>query len=203
MPWLQHHALYVGCTATLVFSFAAIGFDKGITDSFHETARPIDHWLQLLTFLGDGRVLIPGCILLWLGLMIARRPSARLPLLALGSILASGVFTQILKSIIGRPRPYLTLDSRYAHAPLDILYGFTLNHDLASFPSGHATAVFSLGWFTYRHAERPWQRWLVLAVAIVVGLTRVALWKHYLADTVAGAAIGIFFSEAVVELSAR
>ena len=177
----------------------AIGFDGGVSDSVHAIMLPTDPVMQAITFLGDGRVLVPACLLFALGCFFIKRSKTRLPLLALASIVLSSAITQLLKMLIGRPRPYALGDSRYANMTSDALQWFSMNKDFASFPSGHTTAVFSLAWFAITQLPGKRSRVAVFALATVVAFTRVALAKHYLADTIAGAAIGIIVSQAMVD----
>lgn len=201
--WLKSRNVYLTCMLLFVAACLTIGLDKGFTDTLHTQARPMDFWLQVVTWLGDGRVLIPACLLFSLAMLITKQPRAKLPLFALAAFLISGATTQFLKMIIGRPRPYLAGDLRYMHTPLDILQGFTLNSDFSSFPSGHATAIFSVAWFAASRVQSWLGRSALVALAAVIALTRVALWKHFLADTIAGAGIGIFVAQLVIDTMTR
>lgn len=201
--WFRQRKVYVSSLGLFFLACLTIGFDKNVTDTFHTSLRPLDYWICLFTFLGDGRVLIPGCIFFWLAMLITNQQRAKLPLLGLSSILISGGLTQLLKMMIGRPRPYASGDLRYINTSMDMLHGFTTNHDFASFPSGHSTAVFAIAWFAFRNVKSKAGQTAILLLAVLVALSRVALWKHFLSDTVAGAAIGIFMSELVIEISSE
>ena len=96
----------------------------------------------------------------------------------------SGIFSQILKHLFGRARPQLIDIVGPFH--FDV---FSISSRLASFPSGHTVTAFAaaltLGWFTPR-----W-RWPLLAVAALVGVSRVAVGAHYPSDVIAGALLGV------------
>ncbi|MBI3542359.1 MAG: phosphatase PAP2 family protein [Deltaproteobacteria bacterium] len=204
---LWRRAQHPACVAAVAFVVAVVslslGVDRPTTDAFHEYMRPYDPLLQILTILGDGRFLIPACLVVAAAraalarARASRQRAAKLPLLALGSLLASGILTQLLKISIGRPRPYTEGDTRYSSADLNIFHWFTTNKDFSSFPSGHSTAVFAVAWFAILNTKSRGAQVAFFAGACVVALTRVALWKHYFADTLAGAAIGIAVSELV------
>ena len=71
------------------------------------------------------------------------------------------------------------------------------DHPLQSFPSGHtATAVgLTVGLIRlYPHG-----RHLFVALAVLAASQRMAASAHYLSDTVAGAAIGLFFAAVVCD----
>ena len=96
----------------------------------------------------------------------------------------SGIFSQILKHLFGRARPSLMDVVGPWHFDL-----FAISARFASFPSGHTVtacaAALSVGWFAPR-----W-RWPLLAVAALVGISRVAVGAHYPSDVLAGAALGV------------
>jgi membrane-associated phospholipid phosphatase len=96
---------------------------------------------------------------------------------------------QLLKHIIGRPRP------RFAHSD-----AFSLGPSLAtgfdSFPSGHAANAFGaaavLAWFF------PAVRIPLYLVAGLVALSRVLRGSHFLTDVLVGAAVGVVIGSMVV-----
>ena len=195
----RHHKVYAAAAVAFAVACVAISFDRGVSDSLHEAMRPNDLALQAITFLGDGRFLVPACLLFALGCFVFKKSKTPLPLLALVAMLLSGAITQLLKMTIGRPRPYALGDSRYVNMTSDALQWFSLNKDFASFPSGHTTAVFSLAWFAITQLRGRRSRVAIFLLATLVALTRVALAKHYLADTIAGAAVGIMVAQALAD----
>lgn len=105
-------------------------------------------------------------------------------LFMLNALIFGGIFVQLLKSIIGRPRPRLYLEEQlYQPEP----FSFFIS-GMNSFPSGHAQLIwvvaFVLGYIY------PRIRGISIFVAILVSLSRVALSAHYLADIVAGMYLG-------------
>ena len=97
--------------------------------------------------------------------------------------------TQLLKHLIGRPRP------RFAHSD-----EFSLRPSLAtgfdSFPSGHAANAFGaatvLAWFF------PAVRVPLYLVAGLVAVSRVLRGSHFPTDVLAGAVLGVVIGSAVV-----
>lgn len=196
--------VYLGALVTFIIGFVAIGFDITASEWLHSTFRPIDPALQTLTWIGDGRVLIPFCFA-WATYLFARgrrnfRRDFRAPVTTLVAWMTSGAAVQILKIVFGRPRPYLAGDTRYPHIILSTLHWFTRDVDFASFPSGHSTAVFAVAWTAAYAAESRRAKTVIFALAFVVALTRVALAKHFFADTLAGAAVGVFFAKLSIQL---
>lgn len=114
-------------------------------------------------------------------------------LIAEGSLSAILV-TEVLKPIVARPRPYIRAVED-EDARLQMLED---NPDgLRSFPSGHTTIVFGIAAASgavssmrgYRLAPLVWATGMMLGVA--TAYARVAADRHYLTDTLAGAAIGV------------
>jgi undecaprenyl-diphosphatase len=95
----------------------------------------------------------------------------------------SGIVSQGLKHLFGRARPKLFEVVGPFHFDT-----FAMNATYASFPSGHAITSFgtalALGYFI------PRLRWPLLALAVLIGISRIVIGAHYPSDVLAGAAIG-------------
>ena len=109
-------------------------------------------------------------------LLIQRAPGRAL--LLGGTVVAERLLVDGLKEWIGRPRP-----------PLDIL-----PHSLA-FPSGHSansmTAFVATALIACPPAYRRFFVALGLALALVIGLTRIVLGVHWPSDVIGGWAFGL------------
>jgi|YNPNPStandDraft_1061719.scaffolds.fasta_scaffold10204_3 hypothetical protein len=97
------------------------------------------------------------------------------------AVATAGAVAETLKLLVGRPRP---VDWRNGDHSL----GPKLDFDL-SFPSGHAAGVFAAA--TVLGREDPRHRDGYLVGAILVGLSRLYLDRHYASDVWAGALVGI------------
>lgn len=112
---------------------------------------------------------------------------AYVPLFAFSAIAGAGLANSLIKGVAGRFRPKLYF--------LDGRYGFDLWHqaaDYTSFPSGHTVTIFALA----TALALIWRRlaWPAFAMAILVGLSRIAVGAHWPSDVLAGAWIGIAWS---------
>ena len=102
-------------------------------------------------------------------------------------VLAAQLFTQVVKLTFGRQRPY----AHFATAPLT-----PSSEDNLSFSSGHTSIAFAFaagaGYVAHRRRLRlePVIWASGLALAATTAYLRIAADKHYLTDTLAGAAIG-------------
>ncbi len=142
----------------------------------------------------SGWFLIPfGCVVL----VLAALAAPELPRLTQGvlgalaarfgflflAIGAPGLFTTIIKRLIGRARPYVDLHgSPFTYMP------FAWRSEYASLPSGHATtagaAAFAIG------AIWPRSRLVMWLYALMVLFSRVVVMAHHPSDVVIGVVVG-------------
>ena len=93
------------------------------------------------------------------------------------------LITGVLKAVAGRSRPYrFEGNGRFGW--------FETENSKWSFPSGHATASFAISSALSRRIDSPWATAGLYALSGVTVLNRVYDDKHWLSDTIIGAAIG-------------
>jgi membrane-associated phospholipid phosphatase len=143
----------------------------------------LDLLVGVLNPLGDGVTLLVASVMLAVLCRALRRPRLHdAAWLAALAFAVSGIFEYTLKHLVGRPRPDAVLSGI-------VLLGPSFEPDIDSFPSGHATSVFSVA--TVFASFYPRLRWPLYGVAAAVALGRVYLQRHYVSDVVAGALIGV------------
>lgn len=103
------------------------------------------------------------------------------------TVIAAGLVTPALKLVAGRSRPR---EDKGAHD----FHPFTGGY---SFPSGHATAAFSVAASVARHYRQLWVKGLSYGLASMVAYARMEKDAHYLSDVTAGAMIGIGVARSV------
>ena len=101
------------------------------------------------------------------------------------SLLIAGGITTVFKSIIGRSRPF-TNEGSGQFTPL------TLNDARLSFPSGHSTVAFVMSASLSKVIDRWWADVLLYGLATGTAYARMHNDRHWLSDTVLGAAIGYY-----------
>lgn len=139
------------------------------------SAHPDWMW-SCLTLLGDERSVLALCLSFSL-----RRPRL-LWALILGGLLAI-LASRGLKELLDAARPPAVLASGSFH-----LIGPALSQ--TSFPSGHSVAAALWCGVLIAHTRWIEVRWLLLVLAILVGLSRVAVGVHWPLDVLAGMTIG-------------
>ena len=194
--WPLTGRVVVGAAAAIFFVAAAmLALDTGMT----ERALRLPGWLfavfeEITDFGKSGWFLWPIGILL---LLIATAQSSELPRFAqlvlatvvvrLGFLFIAiglpGLFTTIIKRLIGRARPFAspTADP-YLYAPLG------WDQSFASLPSGHATNAFAAA--VAIGALWPRARLVMWTYAVVIAISRVVVTAHYPSDVIAGAIVG-------------
>jgi len=98
----------------------------------------------------------------------------------LASLSFSQVFVQILKRSLTRERPYNILEN---------IRTFDIVLKDYSFPSGHTTASFSMA--TVLTYYMPQLMIVFMALALLVGISRVYLAVHYPSDVIVGIVLGV------------
>lgn len=143
----------------------------------------------LINFIGNGATLFIISIILYLsGRYLNQRLYDAGTSMFIGFI-STGIVVQILKHLIGRARPRLTLD------PVFIGPSWESGYD--SFPSGHTAVAFCLACILSQHF--PKYRFIFYFFAIVVGFERFEDVAHFPSDVMAGAVVGIIIGKLLPE----
>ncbi|MEF8821712.1 MAG: phosphatase PAP2 family protein [Halovenus sp.] len=154
----------------------------------------------LLTQLGDAWFLLVLIVALFV-----RGETNRQDIVALLGVSAGAIGCyRGLKHLFAAPRPELSpLDTAGLHPVVEGLLELTATASSYGFPSGHATSatVVYLGLASILTIGTRRKRFAVaVGVVALVATTRVVLAVHYLADVVAGVALGSAFVAAVLVL---
>ncbi len=160
-------AAWLTLTGTIVPSFLAVNAATRVL--------PDDFWAGM-TALGDT---LPACAILLP--LVARRPDAAAA--ALITVLVASIASHLLKYGLAMPRPAAVLDPGLFHFVGPRLSGRAM-------PSGHSTAAFAVVALVGGHTLR-WRAWLpMIALAVLIALSRLAVGAHWPTDVLVGAALG-------------
>src|SRR4030066_2517699 len=161
----------------LVFLLFTDNFIAGSVEYFRFPF--LNDLMPWLSYLGKGWIQALFCFfIIAIGLIIKKDEKiVNAGKMGIYAVAASGVLIQVIKHIIGRPRPKI-LEA----------FGFTLGPSLIpgfdSFPSGHATSSFA---FAYTLTTFfPWMRYLLYGYALLVSISRIYVGAHFPSDVFAG-----------------
>ncbi|MDR4465021.1 MAG: phosphatase PAP2 family protein [Nitrospira sp.] len=184
-----------GCSiAALVISFLGLQrFDLPVTKYVRSVTvhLPWDQltipWMAFTSnagdWIGQGWRLASVSLLLLAVAWVFSRPTLKLA--AIQTLIAHGiaaVLANVLKHLIGRPRP------KFVHSG-DWQIAISWISGLDSFPSGHSTASFAVA--TVLAKRFPTWGPLCMGLAAFVALSRVLRGSHFPTDVVGGAVVGI------------
>lgn len=186
-PWLLWSALAAGLAGIALFGLG--GYHAGFLTLNHLAATWPPWIWEWLTVLGDVRVALA------LALLFSLRHPRLFWALILAALMAFAV-TQGLKPWVAAGRPPAVLGVESFH-----LIGPVLRK--SSFPSGHTVtaAVLLGGWICFLRSEP--LRLLLVMLALMVGVSRVAVGVHWPVDVTAGLVGGWLFAWLGLSLSRR
>ena len=167
------------------------GFDLSILYFFnHQLANPVLDGFFL--FIAESKIFLTFLILF--ALMLFYRGSLRLKTVIILMIICIAIVDPvchyILKPLVGRIRPCYTLHD------IRLLVGCGGKF---SFPSNHAANSFAIAGlisFFYRKYTAP-----LFTIALLIGLSRIYLGRHYPSDVLGGAIFGLLVAALVIYLA--
>lgn len=141
-------------------------------------SESLDEIMTAITRLGDGGFVF---IALTLAFLICRRQRILGKILAL-SLLANVILVNlIIKPLVGRIRPFDLVGG------IDLLINKPRDY---SFPSGHTAIAFAFLSVIIFFGKSKIFKGIILALAILMGLSRLYLYVHYPTDVIFGGLIG-------------
>lgn len=149
-----------------------------------------DNWWVNLTILGDGAVALA------LVLPSIRRSPQRFWAALIAAVIAT-LWVQGWKHMVNVPRPLSVF-------PVDHFFHTGPEFRAASFPSGHAAAIFALtGIWIVSLSKHIWLRLMLFLLAVLVGMSRIMVGVHWPLDVLAGMLGGWLSACAGLALAAR
>ena len=168
-------------------------FDYSIASFFHSLNYQTKSLFGTLTHFGDSLYFFIPTILTWALVKIIKSKNqiintiSEISLFIFLNILLSGIVTQILKHVIGRPRPVLF--NGFEQKSLSII---SFDSKWHSFPSGHTATIFA---FIFCMALLfPKIKNILITFAIIIASTRVIVGAHFISDIFGGALVAYLSS---------
>jgi membrane-associated phospholipid phosphatase len=157
---------------------------------------PHSAWIEAawiaVTIACEGWVMAAIALLFVLSQTRRLRGLVRATVPAFAVLLVSGLIARGLKEIVRTPRPLSVLDPAQVHVLLAPLRGYS------AFPSGHSASAAALATWALLRFGRP--AWPLLVLALLGGLSRVAVGAHWTVDVLGGWTIGVLSALAVHSL---
>lgn len=175
-------------------SLLAMPFDEGARRISQRNAITLDG--EMMSFAnGYGDLLYPAIGIFGaygLGLAFSDERLRLFSRKTCTSLLVAGAFTTLIKSIVGRSRPFTNQGSQ-SFTP------FTMNDAGLSYPSGHTTVAFVMSASLSRYIDRWWADVILYGLASGTAYARMHNDRHWLSDTILGGAIGYFATQWVFD----
>lgn len=174
-PW--HGALAIGGIAALSL------FDQPIHRASQQRNDSKDDVADVFRHFGQPEVYVTvGLGTIAVGLIAGNDKVKMAGVRISSAVLLAGGTTFIVKTLVGRWRPYQT-GHAWQFSP------FNTNYD--AFPSGHTAVAFALATSASDEIHRTWASILLYTCATGTGLSRMNDDKHWFSDVVAGTLVGI------------
>jgi hypothetical protein len=188
----RNPAFYAPFVVTTALAYASSrdengGVDAQLEADFHlDTQGTPRRWARYFSDLGDAGT---GIVLLGVGYFAGRWSGhdrfAEASSLSAEAALSAGLWSSVLKAVTGRNRPSSSGVGDFGD------YDRTRGEHVGSFPSGHATGAFAVATvFSGVYSDHKWVSWLAYGTAGLIGVSRVALARHFPSDVIAGALLG-------------
>lgn len=173
-----------------MFLERVLEFDRSLFIFLNESLawECLDGFFIVLTSRWFG-LLVGGAFSLLIILLYRKEGLFTFILVVIVVVLADRIVCDIIKPLVGRPRPPWVLDE------VRLLVGVT---QAGSFPSAHAGNHFSI--FTVFLLKHRLFGWAYLPVAILISYSRIYVGVHYPLDIIGGAIFGFLLAFSIVLL---
>ena len=149
-----------------------------------------DNLFSIDKIYGSGYTLIGIGGLYGYGILFHNDEVRKIGLQTIEAVGYAGIITTVLKTIVGRSRPY-TNEGKFRFRPIN----FSAAH--TSFPSGHSTVAFAVSTVLANNTNSLFLKILCYSASTLVVGARLYHNAHWFSDTIAGSAIGYFVGDFV------
>ena len=185
-----HTAKIVGGTALLcVIDEPARSLSQKNQSTFggHVASVGREYGREVNAFMFSGGVYVSG-------LVFKNTELRKSGLMMFESVVFAGTITTVIKSLVGRSRPYTDEGAtRFS--------GFQFKHQTTSLPSGHSTVAFAMSTVLAGRIKNTYATVGLYSLATLTALSRVYDDEHWISDTFLGAAIGTCVGVTVLHLN--
>lgn len=191
---------FIMTAAIIAITGASFSLDNDVR---HDIAKTKSKGLDGLTYIGEkfGRPVYPTILAALLysgGFFINNSKMKETAQILTESMIATGFYTTILKSIFGRARPF-TGDP---FTDIDFLE-FEFGENENSLPSGHTSIAFVTATVLSERIDNIFASVALYSLASLTAFQRIYSDVHWFSDTILGAALGTFIGLKVISLHER
>ena len=188
---------------TIVFFYD--GLDKSIYHLVNSYEKSLDgkylkNFFVQITVLGDSIWFFLFLLLLFLSSYLLKNKIAEYKKINLFclflfiGLLVTGTVTQIIKHIVGRPRPNYAWENNI----FDFSF-FNLDSSFHSFPSGHTSTIFFIA--ILLSVFSPKLKYFYYAFASIIAISRIVVGAHFLLDVLGGIVVAFIGFKLTVIIS--
>lgn len=186
-----HFCLFLCIVLSFVY-FDLYVFD--LTQSLNSSVYP---YFSFIRSLQDSEYSLAFCAFLLISAILCNKYAiltrascfllAKISLYIISAIALSGFITNIIKILMGRPRPNF-----YKQTDIFAFQWFELENSLRSFPSGHtSTGISIIMVFLCLTAKDPLWRFALFLLGIMFAISHMIVMAHWFSDVVMGGYIAI------------
>lgn len=186
--WRENRMYFITFFILLLLGFGIyLGIAQGDDILFFNRRRTAfgDFFFRYGTQMGEEvAYIIVGVILIF----YSYRHLVMIPIIGLTVTIVSA----LLKELFSHPRPFRWFQENGLDGLLQTIEGVSINMGANSFPSGHTMSAFAL--YTFLALCVPRKKInsvILLALPVMVGISRIYLIKHFLKDVLLGALVGV------------
>jgi hypothetical protein len=176
---------------------AAFSLDDDIK---HDVAKTKSKSLDNISYFGEkfGRPVYPSIlgVLLYSGGFYTNDKELKVTgQILIETMITTGLFTQVLKSVFGRARPFMGDQS----TDIDF-FEFEFEKNENSLPSGHTSIAFATATVLSERLDNIFASIALYSLASLTAFQRIYSNVHWFSDTVLGAALGTFIGLKLVKI---
>lgn len=187
--WLITLISFLAIIAAFLLDSTVWPIVKGISYSVTEAAFAFGRWY------GSGLATLYVFLALYLGGLIFNRFKLReTGLLVIEAYVFSGLITLLIKSTVGRLRPYMEMGAYQFH-------GWSWNNnDQFSYSSGHAAVSFALSTILASTTHNIYLKSFYYLLAVITCVSRIYHSQHWFSDVVTGGIMAYLISRVLVAI---
>ena len=189
---IKHGLISISIVSLIFYTFFFDDFIRVFLLQIHNTT--LDYIFSFGHWYGNGNPTIILFLIFYLGGIYSLNEHLRdTGLLICESFLFTGLITLIMKSALGRWRPFTGAE------PFDFYWLTFGPNEHLSMPSGHATVAFALSSVLAGTTDNNILKFAYYILAVITAISRIYHDQHWFSDVLASAVIGITIGNILIQ----